>query len=73
MALSAKLKDVLHRHGQDLKAENLVPIIADAYLQGGKECVVELKELLDNAGIERKLFGDAIEKIITDLLRAAIS
>ena len=36
MALSAKLKDVLQRHGQDLKVENLVPMIADAYLQGGK-------------------------------------
>ena len=73
MALSAKLKDVLQRHGQDLKAENLVPIIADAYLQGGKECVSELKELLDNAGIDKKLFNDAIEKIITDLLRASLS
>ena len=73
MALSAKLKDVLQRHGQDLKVENLVPMIADAYLQGGKECVVELKELLDNAGIDKKHFTDAIEKIITDLLRAAVS
>lgn len=73
MALSAKLKDVLYRHGQDLKAENLVSMIADAYLQGGKECVVELKELLDNAGIDKKYFTDAIEKLITDLLKAAIS
>lgn len=35
--------------------------------------MVELKELLDNAGIDKKYFIDAIEKIIADLLRAAIS
>ncbi len=73
MALSANLKDVLQRHGQDLKDENLVPIIADAYLQGGKECVMGVKKLLDGAGIDKKLFNDAIEKIITDLLRASVS
>ena len=73
MTSSAKLKDILKIHKQDLGDYNLAPIIADAYLQGGKECVVELKELLDNAGIGKELFNDAIEKIITDLLRAAIS
>ena len=73
MIPSAKLKNILKIHKQDLGAYNFVPIIADAYLQGGKECVSELKELLDNAGIERKHFGDAIEKIITDLLKAALS
>ena len=73
MIPSAKLKDILKIHAQDLGDYNLAPVIADAYLQGGKECVSELKELLDNAGIERKLFGDAIEKIITDLLRASLS
>lgn len=73
MIPSAKLKEILKIHKQDLGDYNLAPVIADAYLQGGKECVSELKELLDNAGIERKLFGDAIEKIITDLLKAAIS
>lgn len=73
MIPSAKLKDILKIHKQDLGAYNFVPIIADAYLQGGKECVSELKELLDGAGIDKKLFNDAIEKIITDLLKAAIS
>ena len=52
---------------------DLALVIADAYQQGGKECVVELKELLDNVGIDKKYFTDAIEKIITDLLKAAIS
>lgn len=73
MIPSAKLKDILKIHAQDLGDYNLAPVIADAYLQGGKECVSELKELLDGAGIDKKLFNDAIEKIITDLLKAAIS
>ena len=73
MIPSAKLKDILKIHKQDLGDYNLAPVIADAYLQGGKECVSELKELLDGAGIDKKLFNDAIEKIITDLLKAVIS
>lgn len=73
MIPSAKLKDILKIHAQDLGDYNLAPVIADAYLQGGKECVSELKELLDGAGIDKKLFNDAIEKIITELLKAAIS
>ena len=73
MALSANLKDVLQRHGQDLKDENLVPIIADAYLQGGTECVRELKELLEGAKIEKEYFNDAIKKIISGLLSVALS
>ncbi|HIZ71987.1 MAG TPA: hypothetical protein H9964_00220 [Candidatus Gallimonas intestinavium] len=73
MIPSAKLKEILKIHKQDLGDYNLAPVIADAYLQGGKECVVELKELFDGAGIDKKLFNDAIEKIITDLLRAAVS
>lgn len=73
MIPSAKLKEILKIHKQDLGDYNLAPVIADAYLQGGKECVVELKELFDGAGIDKKYFTDAIEKIITDLLRAAVS
>lgn len=73
MIPSAKLKEILKIHKQDLGDYNLAPVIADAYLQGGKECVVELKELFDGAGIDKKHFTDAIEKIITDLLRAAVS
>ena len=73
MIPSAKLKEILKIHKQDLGDYNLAPVIADAYLQGGKECVVELKELFDGAGIDKKLFNDAIEKIITDLLKAVIS
>ena len=73
MTFDVKLKDMLQRHKEDIDDANFVSVIADAYLQGGKECVSELKELLDNAGIERKHFTDAIEKIITDLLKAAIS
>ena len=73
MIPSAKLKEILKIHKQDLGDYNLAPVIADVYLQGGKECVSELKELLDGAGIDKKLFNDAIEKIITDLLKAVIS
>lgn len=73
MIPSAKLKDILKIHKQDLGDYNFAPVIADAYLQGGKECVSELKELLDNAGIDKKHFTDAIEKIITDLLKASLS
>lgn len=67
------LQDLLQRHKEEINEANLAPIIADAYLQGGKECVRQLKELLDGAGIDKKYFNDAIEKIITDLLKAAVS
>ena len=33
----------------------------------------ELKGVLDDAGIDKKYINDAIEKIITDLLKIAIS
>ena len=73
MAFSKMVKDVVQKHGQDINDANFAPVVADAYLQGGKECVRELKKLLEGAKIDKKLFNDAIEKIITDLLKAALS
>lgn len=73
MTFDVKLKDMLQRHKEDIDDANFVSVIADAYLQGGKECVMGLKKLLDGAGIDKKLFNDAVEKIIADLLRTAIS
>ena len=73
MALSSKLRKVLAKNGQDFNNKNFIPVVIDAYLQGGTECVRELKELLEGAKIEKEYFNDAIEKIIIDLLRAATS
>ena len=73
MALSSKLREVLAKNGQDFNNKNFIPVVIDAYLQGGTECVRELKELLEGAKIEKEYFNDAIEKIIIDLLRAATS
>lgn len=64
---------VLRNHIEDMRNNNLVPVVVDAYLQGGTEYVSGLKELLDSAGIDKKRFNDAIQKIITDLLRIAMS
>lgn len=57
---------VLRNHIEDMRNNNLVPVVVDAYLQGGTEYVSGLKELLDSAGIDKKRFNDAIEKIITE-------
>ena len=73
MAFSTKLRDILQKNGQDFKNKNFIPVIVDAYFQGGAECVGELKELLNNAGVDKKFFNDAIQKIITDLLRIAMA
>lgn len=73
MALSSKLREVLEKNGQDLNNKNFIPVVTDAYLQGGTECVRELKELLEGAKIEKEYFNDAIKKIITDFLSVAIS
>ena len=73
MAWSSKLREVLAKNGQDFNNKNFITVVIDAYLQGGTECVRELKELLEGAKIEKEYFNDAIEKIIIDLLRAATS
>ena len=73
MALDEKLVDVLRDHKEDINKNNWIHVIADAYLQGGAKFVNELKEVINSAGIDQKFFNDAIEKIITDLLRAALS
>lgn len=70
--LARKLADILQDH-PETHNNNLVPAIIDAYLQGGAEYVNQMKEFLDNAGIEKKLFNDAIKKIITDFLSVALS
>lgn len=64
---------VLRNHIEDMRNNNLVPVVVDAYLQGGIKYMSGLKDLFDNAGIDKKLFNDAIEKIIAELLRIAIS
>lgn len=73
MKLDEKLVDVLRNHKDDIIINNWVPVVAEAYLQGGAKFVNELKEVINSAGIDKKFFNDAIEKIITDLLRVAIS
>ena len=64
---------VLRNHIEDMRNNNLVPVVADAYLQGGIKYMSGLKDLFGNAGIDKKLFNDAIKKIIAELLRIAIS
>ena len=73
MALDEKLMEILRNHTGDVEKRNWAPIIADAYLQGGTEYVCGLKNLIITDDYFKKLFNDAIEKIIADLLRAALS
>ena len=73
MALDEKLVDVLRDHEEDINKNNWVPVVADAYLQGGAKFVSGLKNLITTDDSFKKFFNDAIEKIITDLLRIAIS
>lgn len=73
MALDEKLVNVLRKHKEDINKNDWVPVIADAYLQGGAKFVSDLKDVINSADIDKKFFNDAIEKIITDLLKAAIS
>lgn len=73
MALDEKLVNVLRNHKEDINKNDWVPVIADAYLQGDAKFVSDLKDVINSADIDKKFFNDAIEKIITDLLKAAIS
>ena len=73
MALDEKLVNVLRNHKEDINKNDWVPVIADAYLQGDAKFVSDLKDVINSADIDKKFFNDAIEKIITDLLRVAIS
>ena len=63
---------VLRNHIEDMRINNLVSVVVDAYLQGGIKYVSGLKDLFAASG-SKKYFDDAIEKIITDLLKAAIT
>ena len=62
---------VLRNHIEDMRNNNLVPVVVDAYLQGGTEYVSGLKELLDSAGIDKKRFNDAIEKSLPSRVRCS--
>lgn len=73
MKLDEKLMDVLRNHKEDINKNNWVSVVAGAYLQGGAKFVSDLKDVINSADIDKKFFNDAIEKIITDLLRVAIS
>ena len=64
---------VLRNPIKDMRNNNLVPVVVDAYLQGGIKYVSGLKDMFVAADIDKKCINDAIEKIITDLLKAAIS
>ena len=73
MALDEKLVNVLRNHKEDINKSNWVPVIADAYLQGGAKFVSGLKDLIITDTSFKNFFNDAIEKIITDLFKVAIS
>ena len=61
MALDKKLArkpaGILQDH-PEVHNHNLISAIIDAYLQGGAEYVSQMKELLDNAGVDKKFFND---------------
>lgn len=73
MALDEKLVNVLRNHKEDINKNDWVPVIADAYLQGGAKFVSGLKDLITTDTSFKNFFNDAIEKIIIDLLRIAMS
>lgn len=71
MALDEKLVDVLRNHKEDVSKKNWVPVIVDAYLQGGARFVNELKYLITPDDSFKKFFNDAIERIVKDLLQCS--
>lgn len=73
MRIDNRIIESINKHGTDIENNDFVSVILEVYLQCGPKGVGELKNVFESAGVEKELFNSAIEKIITALLRTALS
>ena len=69
MSVDGKIVDAVRNHKEDIENSDFVSVILEVYLQCGVKGIGELKELFIDAKIDMKLYNDAIDKIIKDLLK----
>lgn len=69
MNIDDKIVEAIRNNQEDLKNNDLVSIILEVYLRCGTKAIGELKELFIDAEIDMKLYNNAIERIIKDLLK----
>lgn len=69
MYINDKILTAVRNHQVDIANSDFVPVILEVYLQCGTKGIGELKELFIDAEIDMKLYNNAIEKIIKDLLK----
>ncbi len=69
MSVDGKIVDAIRNHKVDIENSDFVSVILEVYLQCGVKGIGELKELFIDAKIDMKLYNDAIDKIIKDLLK----
>lgn len=73
MRIDNRIIESINKHGTYIENNDFVSVILEVYLQCGPKGVGELKDLFEKAGVEKEFFNGAIEKIITALLRTALS
>ena len=73
MYINDKILTAVRNHQVDIANSDFVPVILEAYLQCGIKGVEELKEIFIDSEIDMKLYNNAVEKIITELLKVAFS
>lgn len=69
MNIDDKIVEAIRNNQEDLKNNELVSVILEVYLRCGTKGIGELKELFIDAEIDMKLYNNAIERIIKDLLK----
>ena len=69
MHIDDKIVEAIRNNQEDLKNNELVSVVLEVYLRCGTKGIGELKELFIDAEIDMKLYNNAIEKIIKDLLK----
>lgn len=69
MSIDAKIVEIIKNHEAKINNNDFVSVILEVYLRCGKKGIGELKELFIDAEIDMKLYNNAIERIIKDLLK----
>ena len=69
MSIDAKIVEIIKNHEAEINNNDFVSVILEVYLRCGKKGIGELKELFIDAEIDMKLYNNAIERIIKDLLK----
>ena len=69
MRIDEKMAKAIANHKDNINNGDFVSVILEVYLQSGTKGIGELKKLFIDAEIDMKLYNDAIDKIIKDLLK----